>query len=266
MAPLSPRERKFVFGLNFAEILLIIVFVFFSVSVFVTQNAGNNLEKSVLWTACSMTYSHCDIPIIYNRQVNIISIANALSGGAILIMLVWTFAEHLLEMDLRAITVKRKALKLKNHFIVCGYGRVGEQVCAVLARAKKDFIVIEKRKEQVQNLRDMGYLAVEGDAMNPKTLESVGIQRAKGLVIALGTDADNIYLALTASELNPDLTIAARAHSEGVVSKLQKAGAEIIVLPEVTGGLELGREILKLGGTVTYKFIHDASVKKKEKK
>jgi len=82
---LTPRERRFVFGLNFIEIFLVIIAINFTVSVSITEKAGNSFEESALWTACAMTYSHCEIPIIYNRQVNIISIFNAIIGGAILI-------------------------------------------------------------------------------------------------------------------------------------------------------------------------------------
>ena len=264
MAPLTPRERKFVLGLNIAEVFIIFVVAILIISTMVSISAGNPLTESVFWSACSLTFAHCEIKVIYNGYVNLISIVNGITGEGILLVVLWTFAEHLLEIDLRGISVKRKVSALKDHFIVCGYGRVGEQVCAVLARARKDFVVLDKNKEHINSLRDMGYLAIEGDAMNPKVLESAGVTRAKGLIVALGSDADNIFLTLTASELNPNLTIAARAHSESVVSKLEKAGAEIIVLPEVTGGLELGREILKLGGTVTYKFIHEAGVKRKK--
>ncbi len=263
---LTPRERKFVFGLNFIEIFLIIIAINSAISVYITQKAGNDLESSILWTACSSTYSHCEIPIIYNRAVNIISIFNAIIGGAVLIMIIWTLAERLLEVDIRVLAMKRKISALKNHYIVCGYGRVGEHVCEILAKAKKEFIVIDKKDESVASLRDAGYLAIDGDAMNPKTLERAGIGRAKGLIAVLGTDSDNLFLTLTANELNPNLTIAARAHSESVVPKLHKAGAQIIVLPEVTGGLELGRELLKLGGSHAGKLISRHTHLTKEKK
>ncbi|HLE07099.1 MAG TPA: NAD(P)-binding protein [archaeon] len=252
---LTPRERRFVFGLNFIEIFLVIIAINFTVSVSITEKAGNSFEESALWTACAMTYSHCEIPIIYNRQVNIISIFNAIIGGAILIMIIWTLAERLLEVDIRVLSMKRKISTLKNHYIVCGYGRVGEHVCEILAKAKKDFVVIDKKIDSVASLRDAGYAALEGDALNPKTLEKAGIDRAKGLIAVLGTDSDNLFLTLTANEINPNLTIAARAHSESVVPKLHKAGAQLIVLPEVTGGLELGREILKQSGSHAGKLI-----------
>lgn len=264
--PLTTRERRIVSGLNVAELILLVVALIFSISIVIVNSAGNNLENSVLWTACSMTFAHCEIKVIYNDTMNIFAVINGITGEAVLLVVLWTFVEHLLYIDLRAINMKRKAYSMKNHFIICGYGRVGEQVCNVLIRAKKDFVVIDKSKERCQILRDAGYIALEGDAMNPKILESAGVGKAKGLVAALSTDADNIFVVLTATELNPDLTIAARAHSESVVSKLQKAGTEIIVLPEVSGGLELGREILKLGGTVTYKFLHEAGKRKKKKK
>ena len=117
---LTPRERRFVFGLNFIEIFLVIIAINFAVSVSVTEKAGNSFEESALWTACAMTYSHCEIPIIYNRQVNIISIFNAVIGGAVLIMIIWTLAERLLEVDTRGSSMKRKISSVKNHYLPYG--------------------------------------------------------------------------------------------------------------------------------------------------
>jgi voltage-gated potassium channel len=126
--------------------------------------------------------------------------------------------------------------QLKEHIIVCGYGRVGKSVVHQLCAEKLQFVVIESEAERVAHLRDLGHLALHGNAANEELLRTAGIDRARGLVACAGTDAENVYIVLTARGLRPDLSIVARANYEESESKLLRAGATRVMLPSNIAG------------------------------
>lgn len=261
----ASRKKKKKTGtfLSVRKVFLLILLMVFSVSVSVHLSHGESFWNATYWTACSLTWSHCEVDVLYTDSVKFMSIVNGLTAEGILLVLLWTVSERILGIDLSVRRMKRKMEVMKNHFIICGYGRVGEKVSEILEQNGIDFIVIEKRKDIVDGLKENGIPVIEGDSMNPRTLEKAGIGRARGLVSTLGADSDNIFLSLTAKEMNPNIMVAARAHSEGVVSKLHKAGATIVVLPEIVGGLELGREILQLEETHKDRLISRSNHAKK---
>jgi voltage-gated potassium channel len=139
----------------------------------------------------------------------------------------------------------KKTESLEGHVIVCGYGKIGEKVCEVLDEAKREYVVIEQNPTIAKLLMEMKINVVEGDATHSRILKMARIEKAKGLVTTFGSDTNNVFVILTARELNPDLLIASRAVSEEVVSKMHRAGASIVVLPEVVGGMELGKEMVR---------------------
>lgn len=245
------------------KVFLVIIVVVFAASVSVHVTHGEDFWHATYWTACSLTWSHCETDVLYTDAVKFMSVVNGITAEGILLVLLWTFSEKMLGIDMGVLRMRKKIEIMKNHFIICGYGRVGEKVSEILEQNNIDFIIIEKKKDIVDALKENGVPAIEGDSMNPRTLEKAGIGRARGLISTLGSDSDNIFLSLTAKELNPQIMVAARAHSEGVVSKLHKAGATIVVLPEIVGGLELGREILQLEETHKNKLISRSNHVKK---
>jgi len=257
------KRKKAKTFLTLRKIFLLILLVVFAASVSVHLSHGENFWDATYWTACSLTWSHCEIDVLYTDAVKFMSIVNGLTAEGILLVLLWTVSEKVLGIDLGVVRMRKKIEGMKNHFIICGYGRVGEKVSEILGQNKIDFIVIEKRKDVVDQLKENGTPVIEGDSLNPRILEKAGISRARGLVSTLGADSDNIFLSLTAKEFNPNIMVAARAHSESVVSKLHKAGATIVVLPEIVGGLELGREILQLQETHRNKLISRSNHMKK---
>ncbi len=141
---------------------------------------------------------------------------------------------------------KRKNLsKLKNHYIVCGYGRVGRQVALELSRRQVSFVVIEKDAKRAEEATNEGFLCLEGEAANEEVLNEAQIANAKGLVAAVDTDADNVFVTLTARQLNSDLLIIARANTEEAESRLRKAGADQVISPTVIGGRRIANLLLK---------------------
>jgi len=139
----------------------------------------------------------------------------------------------------------KKAETLEGHVVICGYGKIGEKVCEILEQCKKDYIIIDNDPTIAKMLRDMKMNVVEGDATHSRVLKMARIEKANGLATTFSNDTNNVFVILTARELNPNLLIASRAVSEEVVSKMHRAGAEIVVLPEVVGGMELGKEMVR---------------------
>jgi voltage-gated potassium channel len=129
--------------------------------------------------------------------------------------------------------------KLSDHYILCGYGRVGRQVAAEFARDGVPFVVVDQDPEIVEECAAEGYLALLGEASDDSRLEEAGVRRAKGLVAAVDSDADNVFVVLSARKLNPRLNIVARASSDESAAKLEMAGADRTLSPYAVGGRRL---------------------------
>ncbi|NEO73791.1 potassium channel protein [Moorena sp. SIO3H5] len=140
---------------------------------------------------------------------------------------------------------KRLLDSLTKHYILCGFGRTGRQIALEFKAERIPFVTIDSRLEQVQAVQDMGCISVQGDATLDETLLNVGIERAICLVAALPSDAENLYIILSAKTLNPNIRAIARASSEEAVQKLQRAGADAVVSPYITGGRRLAAAALR---------------------
>ncbi len=140
---------------------------------------------------------------------------------------------------------KRMLGKLADHYVVCGAGRVGRSVIRELLRNTAPFVVVDSDAERVQWALERGYTGVIADATQDETLREVQIERAKGLVAALPTDAENVYVILTARGMNRDMTIVARASDEQATSKLKSAGADVVFTPYAYTGHRLAQALLR---------------------
>ena len=140
---------------------------------------------------------------------------------------------------------KRMIDKLKDHYIICGFGRVGRGAAAELQHAGVAFVVVDSEPERVERAMVAGMLAVAADATHDDTLHQVGIERARGLVAALATDADNLFVLLSAKGLNPKLYVAARAAEEGAEEKMRRAGADAVFAPYSITGHRLAQSLLR---------------------
>ena len=133
--------------------------------------------------------------------------------------------------------METKIKKLHDHFIICGFGKVGKAIADTLAAQGTSFIVIDRSPECAEKARDVGYLVIQEDAAtDDDVLRSAGIARARALIIAFGDDADNTYTTLAARQLNPKLPIIARASNTEARKKLELAGANKVVSPDMIGG------------------------------
>ncbi|MDG1397774.1 MAG: NAD-binding protein [Polaribacter sp.] len=151
-----------------------------------------------------------------------------------------TFSEYLVSGKLfdyfKYKKVEKEIAKLNGHTIVCGYGRNGKQAIVKLMNYNKDFVVVEKNKELIDELESQEYLCIQGDATLDETLIKAGILKANHLITALPSDADNLFVVLTARQLNHDFKIISRASNETSYSKLKIAGADNVIMPDKLGG------------------------------
>ena len=132
--------------------------------------------------------------------------------------------------------VEKQIAYLKGHTIVCGYGRNGQQAILKLGNYNKEFVVVEKKKEMIETLDAQDILNIQGDATLDETLIKAGIEKASFLITALPSDADNLFVVLTVSQLNKSCKVISRASNESSYSKLKIAGADNVIMPDKLGG------------------------------
>jgi voltage-gated potassium channel len=143
--------------------------------------------------------------------------------------------------------MQKKIERLKNHYIVCGYGRMGTHICNDLREASVPFVVIESNEDNKKKLDELEYLYDIGDASSDDTLLRTGVKNAKGLVAVLSSDAENVFTTLSAKTLNPNIFVVARAIEDHTEPKLMKAGANRVVKPYELGGVRMAEILLRPG-------------------
>ena len=157
------------------------------------------------------------------------------TGGVFAAFALSNLAHFIFSGEWRAHWENKRRLRmlneLSNHFIVCGYGRVGRNVVAELKTEGLPFVIIDLSADKIASVEEAGHLAVHGDAAHESKLKEAGIDRACGLVAAAKSDAENVFIVLTARSLRPDLSIVARADVEESEPKLRRAGANHVILP-----------------------------------
>jgi len=170
-------------------------------------------------------------------------------GVVTMFLAVGATTQTIIELELNQYFVKRRVRrmidKLDNHFIICGFGRVGRGAANELQRAGVPFIVIDNHDDKVERAMKSGMLAVLGDASRDENLRDLGISQANGLIAALSSDADNLFLILSAKGLNPKLIISARVSEEGSEQKFRRAGADSVFAPYDITGTRLAQAILR---------------------
>lgn len=140
---------------------------------------------------------------------------------------------------------RRRVEGLDGHYVICGYGRVGQRVAEEFRAAGVDYVVVDESPLAAAEAREHGAVVIEGSATDDEVLERAGIARARGLVACVDSDAENLYIVLSARELRPDLLIVARASSEDAGTKLRRGGADRVVSPYFIAGRELATLVLK---------------------
>jgi len=163
--------------------------------------------------------------------------------------LLGSFTEALVEGRIQIFWGRKKMEKkidsLHDHFVVCGFGRIGSVVTRELLQESHDTVIIESDPELLEQLFEKRYLFVDGDATSDLTLIKAGVKKAKAIITTLNTDAKNLYVTLASKQLNPSITIIARAEKEDSLQKLRYAGADKVLTPYLLGGMRMAQMVLR---------------------
>lgn len=172
------------------------------------------------------------------------------SGVGYVMYLFGTITDAMVEGGWRKIVERRKMHKkiaqLHDHYIVCGFGRIGMEICSILQENNRPFVVIERDEDVVKEIEGLGYFELMGEASDDDILLDAGIKQARGLIAVVSSDADNLYITLTARGLNPDLFILSRSSgARGVGRKLARAGASRVISPYSIGARRMAQLIVR---------------------
>lgn len=135
--------------------------------------------------------------------------------------------------------------ELREHFIICGYGRIGRMIVDEFRRERVPHVVVDRDPERVHEVLELGSLAIAADASTEETLRRIGLDRARALIAAAGTDAENVYIILSARLMRPDLFIIGRAENEDTRRKMERAGADRVISPYQLGAHQIAQTALR---------------------
>jgi len=179
----------------------------------------------------------------------IFTIVLIITGTGTIAYTIGSMFQFMVEGQLRRLLGRKKLQKqisnMKNHYIICGYGRIGRMVCQEFAAKPLPFIVVEQDPERCQQLEENGMLFVQGDATSDDVLEKASIRQAKGVITVVTSDSANVFITLTARGINPELFILARASEDSAQVKLMRAGANKVISPYKIGASRIAQAILR---------------------
>jgi voltage-gated potassium channel len=187
------------------------------------------------------------------------------SGMGIIAYILGMIAQAMVDVQVRSIIGRRrlglKIRSMKNHYVICGFGRIGKIICRELKANDIPMLVIDNSPENRQALENEEMPYIADDATSEDVLVEAGIERAKGLISVVASDADNLFITMSARGLNPALFILARADEEQAEKKLLRAGANRVVMPYLIGGQKMAQTIVKPAVTDFLEFtVHNRDI------
>lgn len=234
-------RRKIIFSL----ILLLIIITFGTIGYMIIEGWG--FMDSLFMTIITITTVGYGEVHDLSRSGEIFTIILLISGVGVILYVLSSEARILIEGELQDILgrkrLENKIKQLNNHYIVCGFGRMGKIIAGELMNKGVNIVVIDNNPAQLANVQNIP--TIEADATRDDTLKLGGIDKAKGLVSVLSTDAENLFVVLSARELNPEIYIVSRTIDESSQRKFINAGANRVVSPYHTGGIKIANLILK---------------------
>lgn len=239
--------------LRYAFLILLAIVVFGTLGYYFIE--GMPLFESFYMTMITLStvgFSEISPLTPMGRSLTIIIIILGISFGTYTVgVIVKVFVEGELRSFFGRRKVQKKITDLKDHFIICGFGRIGRIICDELAVDNINFIVIEQNPTAIEKIIASKYLFIEMDATSEAALLAAGIMNARGIVTAVRSDANNVFITLTAKGLRPEIFVLARASEEANEDKLLRAGASRVVSPYLIGGKRMG-QILKRPAVVDF--------------
>jgi voltage-gated potassium channel len=240
---LSGNKRRILFAL-----IAVLVAIAFGAAGFYLIEGWSILDSLYVAVQTVTTVGYGDrTPATQNGRI--FSVVFMLAGVGIVLYALTTTVHAIVESELVATfgqrRISRRMKKLRDHFIICGAGRVGSHLVRGLLGSAETFIVIERDPQKVAELTDLGVTVLVRDATLEESLREAGVEHARGLAACLPDDADNVYVVLTARDLNPHMHIVARAAEEQAEPKLIRAGANRVVAPTIIGGHRMAMALTK---------------------
>lgn len=209
------------------------------------------LLESIYWTVITIAgvgYSQSvdtEVPAMRQFLSIVVILVGMLAMAYTLGMLIQAIVEGQLDKVMGDKKMKKEIEKLRDHVIVCGFGRIGQNLAHRLSRHRLPFIVIDPDPEMIAEAKSHGYVCLEADATDEDVLISVGLNRASTIVFGIQSDPDNVFLTLTVRNLNPDITIVARGEDPRTEKKLVQAGASEVVMPAIIGAERIADIIVR---------------------
>jgi voltage-gated potassium channel len=249
------RRELRLFMARLGILLAIVVAVIAAGSVAFAIVEGTSIAYGFVWTLDTVT-TLGTIPDPHDTGGRVIVVALEIFGIGTLFYALVTVAEFIVSGQLSGLLEERRSQRMidsyTDHFIICGYGRVGRQVARDLRAAGAKHVVIDENPDNREAARAIGVRYIESPPADDEVLQQAGIERAKGVIACVDSDAENIFIALTARELRADILIIARASAEDSEKKLLRAGADRVISPYKTSGSEMARVALhpQVGGAV----------------
>ena len=231
-----------------SSILLILIILFGTVGYMTIE--GWSLVDSIYMTIITLTTVGFGEVHQISELGRLYTIIVIFLGGSFFVYVAGAIVQFMVEGRIRTILgrrrLDRKINQLKNHYIICGYGRIGRVLCQRLREHKSvNLIVIDNNPELISTMEEDGILYVYGDATDEAVLTKAGIERARVLVAVLSTDTHNVFLVLTARQMNPQILIIARTTHKESEKKLKAAGANIVESPYDIGAVSMAQRILR---------------------
>jgi voltage-gated potassium channel len=219
----------------------VLIFMFVSIIVLGTVAFVVLENESITTAVYSTVWSAIGHGFAYsNKLTELIAFLILIVEWATLWMSFDVIVEFISEGKVRemigGLRMKKKIEGLKDHYILCGYGRVGEEIAKELRVQKKEVVIIDSDPASARNAVSKGFMVLEGDVLQEDAIKSAGIERARVLITAMRSPSDNVFVTLTAKQLNPHIKIIARADQRETLKKLKQAGATEVILPSVIGG------------------------------
>ena len=247
--------------------MLLVVFLYGTIGHYLFLQDHVTLTESAFRTIIMLAtineaYPTAEVATALQPAFKVFMLTLVIFGIAVILYSLSTITAFFVEGELQELLRRRKMSKeiarIKNHFIVCGAGDTGLRIACELFESRYAFVVVENSLERAERLQHDGYPYVIGDALEDEILLEAGIERAKGIAIALPSDAENLFVTLSARQLNPDLRIIAKGSDHGTDRKLRKAGADTVVSPALLGGMRIASELVRPTATrFIDKMLHD---------